>query len=86
MTLEEYKKLIIDEINELNANPCFETLAKVEASIDFYSDWYKDENFIRPRNDIGYFRSLYSDEAREVVDKFEKLDWQLQVQYMYPEA
>ena len=82
MTLEEYKKLIIDEINELNANPCYETLGKVESMIDFYSDIYKDENGFRPRADIGFFRSLYCEEAKTISVFFDELPIEKQMQYM----
>ena len=82
MTLQEIRQSIIEEISELNANPSFENLGKVEASIDFYSDVYKDEYYVRPRNDIGYFRSLYSEEVRDLCEKWEELPWEEHLKYL----
>lgn len=84
MTTEQLREKIIEGINELNANPSFETLANVESMIDSYSDWYKDDYGFRPRSDIGYFRSLYNEEAKKVAEEFEKLDWDTQLSYLYP--
>ena len=84
MTTKELREKIIEAIRELNSNPCFETLARVESMIDSYSDWYKDDNGVRPRWDILYFRSSYSARAKEVAQEFEKLSWDEQLSYMYP--
>ena len=70
MSLQEYKEKIIKAIEVLNAEPSIEHLGEVEDMIDFYSDCYKDEYYVRPRNDIGYFRSLYNDVVMSMYE-----DW-----------
>lgn len=82
MNLTEYKEKIIDAIKELNAKPSFENLGKVESMIDFYSDVYKDEYYIRPRNDIGYFRSLYNDKVKDLFEKWDGLSYDEHLKYM----
>lgn len=82
-TVSEYREKIIQTIeNELNATPSYETLGKVESMIDFYSDIYKDENGFRPRADIGFFRSLYCEEAKTLSVFFDELPLEKQMQYM----
>ena len=82
MELHEYKAKILEAIKELNNNPSFENLGTVESMIDFYSDCYKDECGIRPRNDIGYFRSLYNEEAQGLFAKWDDLPWEDHLRYM----
>ena len=82
MKLYEYKTKILAAIEKLNSSPSFENLGEVEAMIDFYSDIYKDECGIRPRNDIGYFRSLYNDEVKGLYTKWDDLSWDEHLKYM----
>ena len=83
MEINEYKEKIINTIKtELNVTPSYETLGKVESMIDFYSDVYKDENGFRPRADIGFFRSLYCEEAKTLCVFFDELPFEKQLQYL----
>lgn len=68
-TLIEYKQKIFDEIKKVNDNPSKDGLDRVESMIDFYSDWYKDENGFRPRSDIGAFRQMYIPELLTILEE-----------------
>jgi len=70
MELADYKQKIIKAIEELNANPSKKGLEVVESMIDFYSDIYKDENYVRPRWDIAAFRDMYSDTIKAMLQEF----------------
>lgn len=80
MELREYKAKIYEAIKELNENPSFEKLGRVESMIDFYSDCYKDEYYHRPS--CAEFRYAYEGEAMELFEKWHDLSWDEQLKYM----
>lgn len=80
--LEKTKDDIINRIGALNADSTVKEIAKIESSIEFYSDYYKDYNGYRPRNDIGEFYQVMKRNASKALAEFEALSWDEKVKLM----
>lgn len=73
--LEKSKEDIYNRINQLDNESTKEDIAKIEASIEFYSDYSKDVNGYRDRTTIGNFYELIKRNAPKAYEEFEALDW-----------
>ena len=80
MDLIDYKNKIYEAIKSLNENPSFNTLGKVEAMINTYSDSYKDEYYHRPS--CAEFRAAYSKEALKLLEAFNDLLFTEALEYL----
>jgi len=81
--LDKTRESIINAIGNLNSDSTVKDIAKIQSSIEFYSDYYKDYNNVRPRGDIGEFYQVMKRNAPKAYAEFEALDWDEKVKLMY---
>lgn len=80
--LEKTKDSIINRIGALNADSTVKDIARIESSIEFYSDYHKDIEGFRPRSDIGEFYRAMERNASKALAEFEALSWDEKVKLM----